>query len=76
VAHHPEAIDILTQISAIQAALEEVALGLLDGHARTCVVGAEGDLARGADGRVDGRDRRRAGNLRRTVEYGFRVGAA
>jgi DNA-binding FrmR family transcriptional regulator len=37
-------IDILTQISAIQAALDKVALGLLDGHARTCVVGAEGDL--------------------------------
>jgi DNA-binding FrmR family transcriptional regulator len=34
-------IDILTQISAIQAALDTVALGLLDGHAHTCVVGAE-----------------------------------
>jgi CsoR family transcriptional regulator, copper-sensing transcriptional repressor len=34
-------IDILTQISAIQAALDKVALGLLDGHAHTCVVGAE-----------------------------------
>jgi DNA-binding FrmR family transcriptional regulator len=34
-------IDILTQIAAIQAALDKVALGLLDGHARTCVVGAE-----------------------------------
>ena len=33
-------IDVLTQISAIQAALDKVALGLLDGHARTCVVGA------------------------------------
>ena len=28
-------IDVLTQISAIQAALDKVALGLLDGHART-----------------------------------------
>ena len=37
-------IDILTQIAAIQAALDKVALGLLDGHARTCVVGAEGEL--------------------------------
>ena len=37
-------IDILTQISAIQAALDKVALGLLDGHARTCVVGAESEL--------------------------------
>ena len=31
-------IDVLTQISAIQAALDKVALGLLDGHARHCVV--------------------------------------
>jgi CsoR family transcriptional regulator, copper-sensing transcriptional repressor len=37
-------IDVLTQIGAIQAALDKVALGLLDGHARTCVVGAERDL--------------------------------
>jgi DNA-binding FrmR family transcriptional regulator len=34
-------IDVLTQIAAVQAALEKVALGLLDGHARTCVIGAE-----------------------------------
>src|SRR5207244_8718267 len=36
-------IDILTQISAIQAALDKVALGLLDGHAHTCVIGADAD---------------------------------
>jgi CsoR family transcriptional regulator, copper-sensing transcriptional repressor len=36
-------IDILTQISAIQAALDKVALGLLDDHARHCVMGAEGE---------------------------------
>jgi len=30
-------IDILTQISAIQAALDKVALGLLDDHARHCM---------------------------------------
>jgi DNA-binding FrmR family transcriptional regulator len=36
-------IDILTQIGAIQAALDKVALGLLDGHAHTCVIGAEPD---------------------------------
>lgn len=35
-------IDILTQISAIQAALDKVALGLLDDHAHTCVIGAKG----------------------------------
>jgi CsoR family transcriptional regulator, copper-sensing transcriptional repressor len=32
-------IDVLTQISAIQAALDKVALGLLDGHARHCLLG-------------------------------------
>lgn len=36
-------IDVLTQISAIQAALDKVALGLLDGHARTCVLSTEGE---------------------------------
>lgn len=36
-------IDVLTQIAAIQAALDKVALGLLDGHAHTCVVGAGPD---------------------------------
>jgi DNA-binding FrmR family transcriptional regulator len=34
-------IDVLTQISAAQAALDKVALGLLDDHARHCVVGAK-----------------------------------
>ena len=36
-------IDVLTQISAIQAALDKVALGLLDDHARHCVMGAPGE---------------------------------
>lgn len=31
-------IDILTQISAIQAALDKVGLALLDDHARHCVI--------------------------------------
>jgi len=35
-------IDVLTQISAARAALDKVALGLLDDHARHCVMGAEG----------------------------------
>ena len=35
-------IDVLTQISAIQAALDKVALGLLDDHARHCLVGGHG----------------------------------
>jgi DNA-binding FrmR family transcriptional regulator len=34
--------DVLTQISAIQAALDKVALGLLDGHARHCLIGGHG----------------------------------
>jgi CsoR family transcriptional regulator, copper-sensing transcriptional repressor len=34
-------IDILTQISAAQAALDKVALGLLDGHAHHCLTGAQ-----------------------------------
>jgi CsoR family transcriptional regulator, copper-sensing transcriptional repressor len=41
VAEERYCIDVLTQVAAIQAALDQVALGLLDGHAHTCVVGAE-----------------------------------
>ena len=33
-------IDVLTQIGAVQAALDKVALGLLDQHAHHCVMGA------------------------------------
>ena len=33
-------IDVLTQIGAVQAALDKVALGLLDDHAKHCVIGA------------------------------------
>ncbi|GAA4481852.1 metal-sensitive transcriptional regulator [Actinoallomurus oryzae] len=40
-------IDVLTQISAIQAALDKVALGLLDDHVRHCVKEAT------AEGRSD-----------------------
>ncbi|HUH81499.1 MAG TPA: metal-sensitive transcriptional regulator [Solirubrobacteraceae bacterium] len=40
-------IDVLTQIAAVQAALDSVALGLIDGHARTCVAGAEPELQEG-----------------------------
>lgn len=36
-------IDVLTQIGAIQAALDKVALGLLDEHTRHCVVEADGE---------------------------------
>lgn len=36
-------IEVLTQISAIQAALDKVALGLLDGHVRHCVQKGTGE---------------------------------
>ena len=39
-------IDVLTQISAAQAAIDKVALGLLDDHAHHCVIGAENAEAR------------------------------
>lgn len=50
-------IDILTQISAIQAALDKVSLGLLDGHARVCMTdetdtGPQVDELMGAVGRI------------------------
>lgn len=35
-------IDVLTQINAIRAALDRVALGLLDDHARHCLAGGHG----------------------------------
>jgi DNA-binding FrmR family transcriptional regulator len=39
-------IDVITQIQAAQAALDKVALGLLDEHVRHCVVeGKGGDQA-------------------------------
>jgi DNA-binding FrmR family transcriptional regulator len=35
-------IDVVTQINAARAALDKVALGLLDGHVRHCLVGGHG----------------------------------
>ncbi|HEY7891794.1 MAG TPA: metal-sensitive transcriptional regulator [Solirubrobacteraceae bacterium] len=32
-------IDVLTQIAAIQAALDKIALSLVDGHVRVCMLG-------------------------------------
>ncbi len=34
-------VDILTQIGAVQAAVEKVALGLVDGHVRHCMAAAK-----------------------------------
>lgn len=39
-------IDVLTQISAVQAALDKVALGLLEQHVGHCVAHAEGEERR------------------------------
>lgn len=36
-------IDVLTQISAVQAALDKVALGLMEDHVQHCVVNATGE---------------------------------
>jgi DNA-binding FrmR family transcriptional regulator len=44
-------IDVLTQISAIQAALDKVALGLLDDHTRHCLLG-EGSGPKNRDEQV------------------------
>jgi DNA-binding FrmR family transcriptional regulator len=35
-------IDVLTQINAVRAALDKVALGLLDQHARHCLIDGHG----------------------------------
>lgn len=35
-------IDVLTQINAVRAALDKIALGLLDDHARHCLLGEGG----------------------------------
>jgi DNA-binding FrmR family transcriptional regulator len=43
-------IDVLTQISAIRAALDKVALSLVDDHARNCIRDAP---AREHEGQVD-----------------------
>ena len=57
-------IDVVTQISAVQAALEKIALGLLDDHVRHCLAGkgeaprepaVQADELMGAVGRLVGR---------------------
>jgi DNA-binding FrmR family transcriptional regulator len=45
-------IEVLTQIAAAQAALDKVALGLLDGHARVCMQG-HGQAPEDPDEQVD-----------------------
>lgn len=36
-------IDVVTQIAAVQAALDKVAIGLLEDHAHHCVIGGDPD---------------------------------
>jgi CsoR family transcriptional regulator, copper-sensing transcriptional repressor len=46
-------IDVLTQVSAVNRALHEVALGLLDDHLRHCVVDAARSDADEAQAKLD-----------------------
>jgi CsoR family transcriptional regulator, copper-sensing transcriptional repressor len=45
-------IDVLTQIGAVQAAMDKISLGLLDGHVRVCMQG-EGGAPEDPEERVD-----------------------
>ncbi len=56
-------IDVVTQITAIQAALDKVALGLLADHAQHCVVGGE------AEGQAERTDELMAA-VRRLMRHG------
>lgn len=56
-------IDIVTQISAAQAALDKVALGLLEDHTRHCVIGGEAGLQ-------EERTEELMGAVRRLVKHG------
>ncbi|MET1034641.1 MAG: metal-sensitive transcriptional regulator [Arthrobacter sp.] len=47
-------IDILTQISAVNAALHKVSLGLVEGHIAHCVVGAARDAEAAGDPEIVG----------------------
>lgn len=47
-------IDILTQVAAVQTALEQVAVRVLDGHVRGCVAEAvQGDDEQSAEEKLD-----------------------
>ena len=46
-------IDVLTQLSAIQAALDKVALGLLDDHPRHCLLAGEGEAPTAPEAQAD-----------------------
>jgi DNA-binding FrmR family transcriptional regulator len=46
-------IDILTQVAAVQTALEQVAVNVLDAHVRTCVADAVSEDGDGAGEKLD-----------------------
>jgi DNA-binding FrmR family transcriptional regulator len=47
-------VDVLTQVAAVQTALEHVAVKVLDGHVRGCVAGAvAGDDPAAAEAKLD-----------------------
>jgi DNA-binding FrmR family transcriptional regulator len=46
-------VDILTQVAAVQTALEQVAVNVLDGHVRGCVADAVAGDGDGADAKLD-----------------------
>ena len=47
-------VDVLTQVAAVQTALEQVAVKVLDGHVRGCVAGAvAGDDPGAAEAKLD-----------------------
>jgi DNA-binding FrmR family transcriptional regulator len=56
-------IEVLTQITAIEAALDKVALGLLEDHARHCVIG-------GGEVRQEERTGELMGAVRRLLRHG------
>jgi CsoR family transcriptional regulator, copper-sensing transcriptional repressor len=46
-------VDILTQVAAVQTALEQVAVNVLDAHVRGCVAGAVAGDGGEADEKLD-----------------------
>jgi DNA-binding FrmR family transcriptional regulator len=56
-------IDVVTQITAIQAALDKVALSLLEEHTHHCVVGGE-------EGKQEERTEELMGAVRRLLRHG------
>ncbi|WP_328690296.1 metal-sensing transcriptional repressor [Streptomyces phaeochromogenes] len=49
----PYFVDVLTRIGAVTGALQEVALGLLDDHARNCLLNAARSSPEAAETKLD-----------------------